>query len=135
MAKVLFLLALVIVANVCDFFRICKDENNQTLDDEHDKLLCEFDGLRSKYKMLKSEFKKFTDVKAASAEKSHHLEIENKQLLSRKGTFPTATVTAHIHLKFSAPANKIPPCNVPSVSSTPYPTFSVLYALSEEGNR
>ncbi len=63
--------------------------------------------------MLKFEFKKFTDVKAASAEKSRHLEIENKQLHSSNKTFLTAT--AQIHLKSSAQANNVSPCNVPSV--------------------
>ncbi len=69
MAKVSFLLALVIVASVCNCFRIClleKDKNNQTLNDEHDILICKFDELNSKDKMLKPQFKKFTDVKAAS---------------------------------------------------------------------
>ena len=66
MAKVLFLLALLIIASVCNCYRICllkKDENYQSLHNMHDKLLRKFDELNSKYKILKSEFKKLTDVK------------------------------------------------------------------------
>ena len=136
MAKVSFLLSHFIIASVCDCFHIClleKDENYQSLHDEHDKLLCKFDELSSKYKMLKSDFKQLTDVKAATAEKLRQLEIENKRLSIRKKTFTTATTNNYS--KFTAQANNIPPRNVDSVSSAPCPTCSVLHALSEEGNR
>ena len=63
LAKVSFLLARLIIASVCDCFRLClleKDENYQSLHDKHDKLLRKFDELSSKYKLLKSEFKSLT---------------------------------------------------------------------------
>ena len=136
MAKVLFLLALFIIASVSDCYRIClleKDENYQSLHDTHDKLLRKFDELNSKYKILKSEFKKLTDVKTAAAENLSKLEIENKRLSIRKKTFTTATINNYS--KSSAQTNNISTRNVDSVSSAPCPTFSVLHALSEEGNR
>lgn len=136
MAKVSFLLAIYIIASVCDYFQMYlleKDENRQSLHDDHVKLLRKFDELSSKYKILKSEFTKLTDVKAATAEKSRQLEIENKKLISRKKTSTTAT--AYSSSKSSAQTKAISPRNVDCVSSAPCPKYSVFHALSEEGNR
>lgn len=136
MAKVSFLLPIFTVASMCDCYSIYlldKDENHQSLQDEHDKLLRKFNELSSKYKMLKSEFKKLADIKSATAEKLSHLENENKRLIASKKAI--ITTTTKIYSKSSAPANNISPHNVDSVSSAPCPTFSVLHALSEEGNR
>jgi hypothetical protein len=134
MAKV-FLLAFYFSASVCDSFRIClleKHKNYQSLHDKHENLSRKFDGLGSKYKMLKSEFKKLTDVKAA-AEKLRLLEIDNKRLIAGKQMF--TTTTANILSKSSAQINNISSHKVDSVLSAPCPTFSVLHAVSKEGNR
>ncbi len=77
--------------------------------------------------MLKSEFKKFTDVRAAAVEKLRHLEIENKKLITSIQMVTTKTINTFS--KSSAPSNKVSPHNVDSVSSAPCPTFSVLHAL------
>ncbi len=102
---------------------------------EHENLFRKFDGLSSKYRMLKSEFKKLTDVKAAAAEKLRLFEIENKRLIAGKQRL--TTTTANIFSKSSARTNNISSHKFDSVpvSSAPCRTFSEFHALSEEGNR
>ena len=114
-------------------FLLEKDKDYQKLCDKHDKLLHKFDSLSPKYKTLKSDFKELTNVNATIAEKLLHVEIENKRLIARSKKF--ATAPANISSKSSAQVFKFSPHNLDSVSSAPCPTFSVLHALSEEGNR